>query len=546
MGKVLIIGCGISGLSSAISLAEKGIKSVLVSPFPSERAQSVMAAGGINAVDDCPDGADSVEKHISDTIKGGSFIAGKEAVTGLCKSAASIIDQLERMGMVFTKDSEGRYAKRAFGGQSFNRTCFSGASTGKQIVTSLIMECRKYESDGLIERMMWTDFHSGLIRDGRIYGALLFSEATRELFPVYADAVIVATGGQNTLFGKTTGSTTCDGYTAGKLFTQGAELKNLEFIQYHPTTIETVHKRMLISEAARGEGGRLFCNKDGDRFYFMEEKFGPKGNLMPRDVVSSCMHKLGTQVYLDVSFLKKDIIMNRLYEVYDVCKKYRNIDITREPIPVEPSIHFFMGGLAVKNNHETNIEGLYAVGECASIYHGANRLGGNSLLSAIYGGQVAASSIKESYSAAAHSTADFTEYIKVENDKFKSAGRNSSKFPVAYIRDMVAEDMNRNLGIVRDEKSLEEGIKNMDYYMDIASKLNYDSNVLPYFNYSVPGILNLGKAILVSALSRKESRGSHLRSDYPGMDDEYKAASIVSYNDGRFDIRYDKEGSYER
>ncbi|MCR5544333.1 MAG: FAD-binding protein [Eubacterium sp.] len=545
MRKVLIIGCGVSGLSSAISLAEKGIKSVLISPFPPERAQSVMATGGINAVMGIPDGEDSIEKHIEDTISGGCFIAGRQAVEGLCKAASKIVENLEGMGTVFTKDKDGNFSKRAFGGQSYKRTIFSGASTGKQIVTGLVLKCRKYEADGMIERMMWTDFHSGLIKDGKCYGALVYNEATRELMPIYADAVIVATGGQNTLFGKTTGSTTCDGYAAGKLFTQGAELKNLEFIQYHPTTLETVHKKMLISEAARGEGGRLFYNKDGERIYFLEDMFGPRGNLMPRDVISKSMYDIGEQIYLDVTFIDKKIIKTRLSEINDICEKYRGIDIAKTPIPVEPSIHFFMGGLAVKNNHETNIEGLYAVGECASIYHGANRLGGNSLLAAFYGGYTAATSIEGTYSSKTSETPDFSKYIEEENSKFKAAGENKSKFPVMYIRDMVAEDMNKNLGIVRDKNSLEEGIKNIDYYIDIASKLNYDNNVLPYFNYSVSAILKLGKAILISAESRKESRGAHIRSDFPEKRDDYKAASIISYNDGKYDIRYDTDGMYE-
>ena len=545
MGKVLIIGCGISGLSAAISLAEKGIKSVLISPFPSERAQSVMAAGGINAVDDNPDGEDTVAQHVEDTLKGGCNIAGRRAVEGLCSGAAGIIQKLEKMGIVFTRDDKGSIAKRAFGGQTFRRTCFGGASTGKQIVTALVMECRKYEASGMIDRQLWTDFHSCLINDGKCYGALIYNEAGRKLEPMYADAVIIATGGQNSLFGKTTGSTTCDGYTAGKLFMQGVDLKNLEFIQYHPTTIETVHKRMLISEAARGEGGRLYYEKDGKRNYFMEERFGPKGNLMPRDVVSRNMYLLGEQVYLDVSFLGKDVIFGKLEEIYDVCKKYRNLDITKEPIPVAPSVHFFMGGLAVNNNHETNIKGLYAVGECASIYHGANRLGGNSLLAAIYGGQVAAETIAESYSGGDERSADFTGFIKDE-EKELDQNDTESKFPVMYIRGMIADDMNKYLGIVRDEESLMKGLESLDFYLDVSSKLKYDKNVLPYFNYSLTGILTLAKAVMVSALARKESRGSHYRSDFPESSEDYRAASIISYNRGRYDVHLDSDQVYEK
>ena len=542
MKKAVIIGSGIAGLSCAISLAEKGIKSVVASPFPPERSQSVMAAGGINAVE-LADGPDSVEMHIQDTLAGGRYIAGRNAVSSLCKAAPAIIEQLERRGTVFTRDADGSVSRRAFGGQSYPRTCYCGASTGKQIVTALVMECRKYEALGLIERRTWTDFHSALIRDGVCCGALLFNESKFELYPEYADALVIAAGGQNALFGKTTGSMACDGYTAGKLFMQGAELKNLEFIQYHPTTMETPQKRMLISEAARGEGGRLFYEEDGKRVYFLEDKYGEKGNLMPRDIVSREMEATGKQIYLDVSFLGRDIITSRIPEVQELCMKYRGIDITREPVPVNPSVHFFMGGLAVDLNHETNIRNLYAAGECASIYHGANRLGGNSLLAAIYGGQKAAESVAGRDSMDTHHS--FDSYVQDETAKVMSGLGSESRFPVMYIRDMAAQNLKEDLGIVRDEKRLRKGIEDVDFYLDIADKINYDSSVLPYFNYSLTGILTLARAVLVSADARKESRGAHFRSDYPEENRELQAASVISYDDGAYRVRYDREGRYE-
>jgi len=542
MKKAVIIGSGIAGLSCAISLAEKGIKSVVASPFPPERSQSVMAAGGINAVE-LTGGPDSVEMHIQDTLAGGRYIAGRNAVTSLCKAAPSIVEQLERRGTVFTRDADGSVSRRAFGGQSYPRTCYCGASTGKQIVTAHVMECRKYEALGLIERRTWTDFHSALIRDGVCCGALLFNESGFELYPEYADALVIAAGGQNALFGKTTGSMACDGYTAGKLFMQGAELKNLEFIQYHPTTMETPQKRMLISEAARGEGGRLFYEDNGRRVYFLEDKYGEKGNLMPRDIVSREIESAGRQVYLDVSFLGSDIIMDRIPEIYELCMKYRGIDITREPVPVSPSVHFFMGGLAVDLNHETNIRNLYAAGECASIYHGANRLGGNSLLAAIYGGQKAAESVAGRDSMDTHHS--FDSYVQDETAKLMSDLGSESRFPVMYIRDMAAQNLKEDLGIVRDEKRLRKGIEDVDFYLDIADKINYDSSVLPYFNYSLTGILTLARAVLVSADARHESRGAHFRSDYPEENKELQAASVISFDNGAYRVRYDMEGRYE-
>ncbi len=543
MKQVIIIGSGIAGMSCAVRCAEQGVHVVLVSPFPSERSQSVMAAGGINAVlKNCAEG-DSVQCHIEDTLRGGQDLAGRNAVTGLCTQAEEILKYLEKIGTVFSVDADGRPSRRSIGGESFPRTYFCGTSTGKQIVSALVMEVRRFEAAGLIRRQLWSCFHSALIRDGVCYGALLFSEATRRLEPVFADALIIATGGQNALFGKTTGSTQCDGYAAGRLFRQGVELKNLEFIQYHPTTLETQQKRMLISEAVRGEGGRLYYVENGRRVYFMEDLYGPRGNLMTRDVVSREISRTGKDVFLDISFLGADRIRERLSEVQDLCLKYRGIDITKEPIPVAPAVHFFMGGIAVHMDHETNIQGLFAIGECAAMYHGANRLGGNSLLSAIYSGRVAA---EAAAGRPEHITsADFAEEIEQGNQELAGHMNSKSSFPVMYVRDMLAETMQKHMGIMRDEAGLAQGLEDVDYYLSIADRLRYDSSVLPYFNYSLTGILTTARAALTCAKARKESRGAHLRSDYPQADEALHAATIISYDEGNYTVRWDKEQSYE-
>jgi succinate dehydrogenase / fumarate reductase flavoprotein subunit len=558
MKKVLVIGSGISGLTTAIECASRNIHVTIVSPFPSERAQSVLAAGGINAALDHKDEGDSIESHIEDTLKGGCFIAGREAVTGLCKTAPEILAWLEHLGTVFSRTAEGKIDQRAFGGQSHRRTCYCGASTGKQIVTALVMEARRYEGLGLIKRLLWTDFHSGLIRDGVCYGARLFNEGTRRLEDVTSDAVVIATGGQNALFGKTTGSTQCDGYTAGKLFMQGAELKNLEFIQYHPTTILTGQKKMLISEAARGEGGRLYYEEGGKRVYFMEEKYGEKGNLMPRDVVSRTMYELHKPVFLDVSFLGKKKILERIPEIYDICMKYRGIDISKESIPVEPSVHFFMGGLAVNLNHETNIKNLYAVGECASIYHGANRLGGNSLLAAVYSGRTAAKAIADSsnmnYTPTDNMSSEnnasiircFAESLAKDQKKLEDGYKTSSSFSVMHVRKLLADLMQERLGIARSETELRKGIDEVTFLLENVDKIHFNASEMPYFNYSVGGILALAKATLIAAESRKETRGAHVRTDYPETSDEFRASTILTYNNGNITTRLDTEGNYER
>ena len=535
MKNVLVIGSGLSGLTCAIKLAKDGIKCKLVSPYLSERSQSVMAAGGINAA---IGENDSVSLHAMETYQGGCEIANIEEINGLCEDALEIISWLSSLGTVFSKDSNNELILRVLGGHSKNRTVYAGASTGKQIMTALINEARKYEGLGIIERKCGIYFHSGLIKNGICYGAVLYNDITREIEVEYADAVVVATGGQNALFGKTTGSTLCDGYVASKLFTQGATLKNLEFIQYHPTTIETSQKRMLISEASRGEGGRLYYLDGEKRIYFMEELYGPKGNLMPRDIVAKHIYDAPSQVYLDITFLGKEKINTRLSEVREVCKKYLGIDVTKESIPVYPSVHFFMGGLAVNRNHQTNIERLFAIGECASQYHGANRLGGNSLLSAIRSGFVASKCIKSVEQV--NITPDFSEYIQLQKENLEKTLVSKSKFSANYIRYEIAKILDNSLGITRDEIKLKQGIEDIEYYIKISDQLSFDSDVSYYVSYSLKSLLILAKAILISALERKESRGSHIRTDYPDKLEEYRKSSLITYNNGSYKISFEE------
>jgi succinate dehydrogenase / fumarate reductase flavoprotein subunit len=300
---------------------------------------------------------------------------------------------------------------------------------------------------------------------------------------------------------------------------------------------------MLISEAVRGEGGRLFYMDGGRKVFFMEDKYGPRGNLMTRDLISREIVATGSEVFLDISFMDKKLIDSRLPEVRDICAKYRGIDISKEPIPVAPSVHYFMGGLAVHRDHETNIPGLYAVGECASIYHGANRLGGNSLLSAMYSGKVAA----ESISGKDHKLepADFENYILAEQEGFKKMLDAKSPFAAMHIRDMLADTMREHMSIVRCADSLSKGIEDVRYYLSVAERIHYDASVSAYTNYSLSGILTLALAALTCADARRESRGAHYRSDYPKTLDEYRAATIISYNDGNMQVTFDRENAYE-
>ena len=539
MKRVLIVGSGISGLACAIEAAKAGNTAVLVSPYPSERAQSVMAAGGINAVVQGADTDDSVELHIRETLDGGCRIAGEKSVAGLCSAAPDILKWLESLGVVFTRTADGSLARRAFGGQSRKRTAYAGASTGKQIVTALVQETRKWECAGRVIRRLGLQFHSALLDDDVCAGALFYDEAKKQLEALYADAVVFATGGQNRLFGKTTGSTLCDGFAAGQLFLQGAKLKNLEFIQYHPTTIETPQKRMLITEGARGDGGRLYYMENGKRVYFMEEAFGEKGNLMPRDIVSKYIYDAPGQVYLDIAFLGKQKILENLREVYDLCLQYLGLDVTKESIPVAPSVHFFMGGLAVDARHRTNIRNLYAVGECASMYHGANRLGGNSLLAAVYSGRAAARDIAEADLAACKT--DFTGYIRAQREALCARTATKSRFSAVYIQNDLAKIMNDDLGIVRTEEKLRDGIRNVQYYLSIVDKLKYDSEISPYQAYSLRPMLCLGLAVLTCAEARRETRGAHIRTDFPQCAEAFAACTLIDYANGAMHVSYGNE-----
>ena len=538
--KILVIGNGISGLSAAIEAASLGEEVLLAAPFPPERTQSVMAAGGINAA--CAGGDDSAALHAQDTLKGGCFLESEQDVLAFCRKAPENLKWLDDMGVLFNRNPDRSVCVRAFGGQSRKRTAYAGSSTGKQIVTALTQKCLEYEIQGRIRRETGLFFHSALIREGRCFGALFFQPETGRLLPIFADAVICAVGGQNKLFGKTTGSELCDGYAAGRLFSQGVLLRNLEFLQYHPTTIETDHKRMLITEAARGEGGRLYYLDGNRRVYFMEEKYGSGGNLMPRDIVSREMYLCPSQVYLDISFLPEKLIRERLDEVRLLCRDYLGLDVSAEPIPVAPSIHFFMGGIRVDREHRTNIDRLYAVGEAASKYHGANRLGGNSLMAAVYSGRTAAQSVHEGCSPFKEDGPRmFSSFIEEEQRGLDALKNSRSLYPAVYVQRNIAEIMNRSLGIVRTGKELAEGIEALDFYLNALKSLRFDPSVSIYENYRIFHMALLAKAVMQSALERRESRGSHFRADFPETKDEFRKCSVAQWKDGEIRIRFEAE-----
>lgn len=517
--KIIIIGAGLAGLSAAITLAKEGVDSVLISSHHSERAQSVMAEGGINAALNTKGEGDSPEKHFEETFKAGRFIADEKAVREMTAAAPDVVKELESHGVCFNRDENGNIDLRNFGGQKYKRTAFAKSDSGKQIMTALIDEVRRLEVEGKVERLSSHDFVTLLFSDGdkqlvssaadnadeisdrdkrRCTGALVRNRYTGETIKLIGSAVIMAVGGLHGLFENTTGSLTDTGEAAAELFRLGVTFADLEFIQYHPTTVSSGGKRMLISEAARGEGGRLFADTGKDRIYFMEEKYPELGNLMPRDVTSREIFFMRKKypVYLDMSHLPEEIIDKKLAGLARDCAKYLKKDIKKEPVEVAPGIHYFMGGIYTGADHETEIKGLFAAGECCALYHGANRLGGNSLLGAVYGGKKAA------LSALRYANVKCTPYAYYEEPPVSPAGE------ITAVRRILSDA----LGVVRNGEAMRAALQELE---SLSSKE-----------------ADFARAFLQCALFREESRGAHFREDFPEERDEYRRRSIAKVVQG--------------
>lgn len=519
---VNIIGAGLAGLSAALTLAEHGVKSNLISAQQSERAQSVMAEGGINACLNTMGEDDKIEYHIDDTLRGGVYLADSRAVKGLCEAAPEIVHKFARLGVPFEHNENG-IIQRSFGGQKKKRTAFVKSSTGKMLMTALIDEVRKYEAQGFIKRYPNHRFIQLIAKNNRCFGAVVQNTYTNEILTLNG-AVILATGGLNGLFeGMTTGTTQNTSDAAATLFYQGVALANLEFIQYHPTTIAIQGKRLLISEAARGEGGRLYINRNGKPWYFMEEKYPELKNLMPRDVVSAemvrvtAMPECENQVYLDMTGIESKVWKTRLSDLREQCIHYLSIDPAKKPVPVSPGIHYFMGGFWVDKNHRTSMQNLYAAGECACQYHGANRLGGNSLLGAVYGGRVAAESVMR-------------DDVKGENFTFENITEPPQSVSYAFAK-RVCKILYTALPILRNEQDLNNSVKELNLLKKAAQNQEEQNRV------------NLALAVVKSAVERRESRGAHKRTDCPVRDDNtFQKQTVAKLENGAVKISFREIG----
>src|ERR1700736_1509260 len=410
--KIIVVGGGLAGLMATIRVAEAGVPVDLFSIVPVKRSHSVCAQGGINAAKNQKGEGDSTAKHFDDTIYGGDFLANQTLVERMCEAAPGIIDLLDRMGVMFNRTPEGLLDYRRFGGTLYHRTAFAGATTGQQLLYALDEQVRRYEAEGKVTKYEGWEFLSAVLDSkGACRGITAMDLRSMETRTFHADAIIVCTGGNGAIFGKSTNSVVCTGSAQSALYQQGAFYANGEFIQVHPTAIPGEDKLRLMSESARGEGGRVWVPRDkndkrvaksipeSERWYFLEEWYPKYGNLVPRDVATRAIfkvvyeHGMGIDgqpmVYLDLTHIDRATLDRKLEGILEIYEKFVGDDPREVPMKIFPGMHYTMGGLWVDFNQATNIPGIFAAGECEYQYHGANRLGANSLVSCIFGGFIA-------------------------------------------------------------------------------------------------------------------------------------------------------------
>src|SRR4051794_1205747 len=399
--RLIVVGGGLAGLMTTIRACEAGMEVDLFSVVPVKRSHSVCAQGGINGAVNTKGEGDSPWEHFDDTVYGGDFLANQPPVQKMCESAPGIIYLMDRLGVPFNRTSEGLLDFRRFGGTKHHRTAFAGASTGQQLLYALDEQVRRFEVEGKVRKFETWEY-LGTIQDtsGNCCGIVATHIITMEVRAFPASAVALATGGPGLVFGKSTNSLINTGAAAAVTYLQGAKYGNGEFIQVHPTAIPGEDKLRLMSESARGEGGRVWVPRDGKPWYFLEEMYPAYGNLVPRDIATRAIHKvvydlgLGVNgqavVYLDLSHIPAETLRKKLGAILEIYEKFMGDDPTRVPMKVFPAVHYSMGGLWVDYDQMTSMKGLFAVGEVDYSIHGANRLGANSLLSCIYGGMVAA------------------------------------------------------------------------------------------------------------------------------------------------------------
>ncbi|MFC5405563.1 succinate dehydrogenase flavoprotein subunit [Cohnella soli] len=539
--KVIVVGGGLAGLMATIKAAEAGMRVDLFSLVPVKRSHSVCAQGGINGAVNTKGEGDSPWEHFDDTVYGGDFLANQPPVKAMCEAAPGIIHLMDRMGVMFSRTPEGLLDFRRFGGTQYHRTAFAGATTGQQLLYALDEQVRRWEVAGLVQKFEHWEFTGAVLDDDGVCRGISAQDLrTMECVTFRGDAVILATGGPGIIFGKTTNSVINTGTAASAVYQQGVHYANGEFIQIHPTAIPGDDKNRLMSESARGEGGRIWTYKDGKPWYFLEEKYPAYGNLVPRDIATReifdvCVNqKLGidgeNKVYLDLSHKDPKELDVKLGGIIEIYEKFTGDDPRKIPMQIFPAVHYSMGGLWVDYNQMTNIPGLFACGECDYQYHGANRLGANSLLSAIFGGMVTGPKAVEYIKGLKKSAEDVSEGVfererSKQKSKFDAILKMDGTENAYVIAKELGEWMTNNMTVVRYNKKLEETIGKIKELKQRYKKININdvanwNNSGAAYTRQLWNMLELAESMTVSALLRDESRGAHYKPEFPDRDDD--------------------------
>jgi succinate dehydrogenase / fumarate reductase flavoprotein subunit len=546
---VIIIGGGLTGLRAALQVSSAGFDGAVVTKVHPLRSHSVAAQGGMNASlgNVMGEGGtiDSWKTHAHDTVKGSDYLADQDAVALMCREAPETVFELEHMGMVWSRLENGKIAQRPFGGSGFPRTCYAADRTGHNALNTLY----EHLLDGNIP--VYEEFFvtSLVTSNGRCTGCTAIEIMTGMVHGFVAKAILMASGGFGRIFSKSTNALINTGDGQVLALRAGAPLKDMEFVQFHPTTLYGTN--ILITEGARGEGG-ILINSSGERFM---ERYAPKSmDLAPRDVVARAIEQeisegRGYQegyVNLDLRHLGADRIKERLPGIRQIAMDFAGVDPVMDPVPVQPGQHYSMGGINVDIKGKTPIPGLYAAGECACIsVHGANRLGGNSLLETVVFGRLVADTIIEDIPDLPESKIELVEAAvqevdaRIEQILHRKVGEN-----LFIIMDEMKQTMFDRFGIFRDDQRMQEGlreIKKMQQHVSQVSPNNKERavNQVLIRLLELEGMLLLAEAIAKGAIAREESRGSHTRTDYPKRDDvRFLKHTIVELQDEKMRISY--------
>jgi succinate dehydrogenase / fumarate reductase flavoprotein subunit len=568
--RIIVVGGGLAGLAAVIKIAEAGGTVDLFSIVPVKRSHSVCAQGGINAAKDLKGEGDSVLKHFDDTVYGGDFLANQTPVKNMTAQGPAIIDLLDRMGVPFNRTPEGLLDFRRFGGTLYQRTAFAGATTGQQLLYALDEQVRRHESEGKVTKYEGWEFLSAVLDDnGVARGICAMDLRTMETRTFPCDAVIVCTGGNGAIFGKSTNSVVCTGSAQSALYQQGAFYANGEFIQVHPTAIPGEDKLRLMSESARGEGGRVWVPRDraekraarsipeADRYYFLEERYPKYGNLVPRDIATREIFKIVYEdnmgidgqpmVYLDLTHLSKERL-HKLEGILEIYEKFVGDDPREVPMKIFPGVHYTMGGLWVDFDQQTNIPGVFAAGEADYSIHGANRLGANSLLSCIYAGMLSgpkavayAKSLPAQVGDGGHA-AELQRQKEKNNQLLSSTGTEN---PFKLWREL-GETMTKHATIVRYNSGLDEAdakiVELLARYKNInLSDKSQWANTSFAFARQLYNMLELARVIVQGARQRDESRGAHYKPDFPNRNDaNFLKTTKAAYVNGAPQITYEE------